>query len=116
MLFYWPNSAALCLITCRTTNLQNIDNVEHDLKDTKRVAFQTMVKGFIMREKLGPINSNVLDQTSLKACEEDVGREFASIVKDAVLLCNKAVVPEVLPEPSKDETRRCAEIKYHLNQ
>ena len=70
-----------------------------------------------MREKLGPINSNVLDQTSLKACEEDeVGREFVSKVKDAVLLCNKAVVPEVLPESSKDETRRCGEIKYHLNQ
>jgi hypothetical protein len=97
-------------------NLQNIDNVEHDLKDTKRVAFRTMVEGFIMREKLGPVNSNVLDQTSLKVCEEDVGREFVSKVKDAVVFCNKAVVPEVLPEPSKDETRHCGEIKYHLNQ
>ena len=69
-----------------------------------------------MREKLRPIISNALDQACLEVYEEDVSGEFDSKVKDAVVLCNKAVVPEVFPEPSKDETRHCGEIKYHLNQ
>jgi hypothetical protein len=75
-----------------------------------------MVKGFIMRENLGPIDGNVVDQSSLKVNEEDVAEEFKTKLRNAVALCNKAAVPQVLPKTTKDETRYCEEIKYHLNQ
>jgi len=94
------------VIACRTTN---IDNVEHGLKDTTRVTFHAMVDRFIIREKFEPINGIV----ALKACAEDVGKEFILKLEAAVALCKKAVVAKVFQKPSKEETRCCGEIKYH---
>ena len=110
MISMWYNSNP---VAHRASAMENRNAVEYDLESTPPpVPFATMLKGLMMRQKLGVIQNSKVTVISeiVEQNRKEVEEDFDKKLQEAIKLCNRDI------DTSDRDRQLCNAIKVHLEE